>query len=115
MQGDREKILNARFDGYRSKPVDSHSLAEELDRPPSKRAGLDVFPDRLLGWRALESCGLGPGSELSSYDRRGSVTDTWRCPTPPFSHPPSQRPRWRVENQVAAPTETRAPNLHRAK
>lgn len=32
MQGDREKILNSRFDGYLSKPVDSRSLTDELDR-----------------------------------------------------------------------------------
>jgi two-component system, cell cycle response regulator DivK len=32
MQGDKEKILSAGFDGYLSKPVNSRSLAEELDR-----------------------------------------------------------------------------------
>jgi CheY-like chemotaxis protein len=32
MQGDREKILTSKFDGYLSKPVSSRSLAEELDR-----------------------------------------------------------------------------------
>ena len=32
MQGDREKILSSGFDGYLSKPVNSRSLAEELDR-----------------------------------------------------------------------------------
>lgn len=32
MRGDREKILNSGFDGYLSKPVNSRSLAEELDR-----------------------------------------------------------------------------------
>jgi CheY-like chemotaxis protein len=32
MQGDRERILNSNFDGYLSKPVNSRSLAEELDR-----------------------------------------------------------------------------------
>jgi CheY-like chemotaxis protein len=32
MQGDREKILNAKFDGYLSKSVNSRSLTEELDR-----------------------------------------------------------------------------------
>jgi CheY-like chemotaxis protein len=43
MRGDREKILNAKFDGYLSKPVNSRSLAEELERLLSKRAGpLDV-------------------------------------------------------------------------
>lgn len=32
MTGDREKILNAGFDGYLSKPVNSRLLTEELDR-----------------------------------------------------------------------------------
>jgi CheY-like chemotaxis protein len=32
MQGDREKILSAGFNGYLSKPVNACSLAEELDR-----------------------------------------------------------------------------------
>jgi two-component system cell cycle response regulator DivK len=32
MQGDRERILNATFDGYLSKPVNSASLAAELNR-----------------------------------------------------------------------------------
>jgi CheY-like chemotaxis protein len=32
MQGDREKILNSKFDGYLSKPVNARSLAEELER-----------------------------------------------------------------------------------
>ncbi len=32
MRDDREKILNAQFDGYLSKPVNSGSLTEELDR-----------------------------------------------------------------------------------
>jgi len=36
MRGDREKILSSGFDGYLSKPVDSHSLAQELDRHLSK-------------------------------------------------------------------------------
>jgi CheY-like chemotaxis protein len=38
MQGDREKILNSDFDGYLSKPVNSKSLSEELERLLSKRA-----------------------------------------------------------------------------
>jgi CheY-like chemotaxis protein len=37
MQGDRERILNSNFDGYLSKPVNSRSLAEELDRLLIKR------------------------------------------------------------------------------
>jgi two-component system cell cycle response regulator DivK len=32
MQGDREKIMDSGFDGYLSKPVDSKSLVQELDR-----------------------------------------------------------------------------------
>ena len=42
MQGDREKILNAKFDGYLSKPVNSRSLAEELDRLLNKRTDQDI-------------------------------------------------------------------------
>jgi CheY-like chemotaxis protein len=37
MQGDRERILNAGFDGYLSKPVNSRSLDQELDRLLKKR------------------------------------------------------------------------------
>lgn len=32
MRGDQERILNSGFDGYLSKPVNSSSLASELDR-----------------------------------------------------------------------------------
>jgi len=32
MQGDREKIMTSGFDGYLSKPVNSSSLVQELDR-----------------------------------------------------------------------------------
>ena len=39
MQGDREKIMNSGFDGYISKPVNSGSLFQELDR-------LAARPDR---------------------------------------------------------------------
>jgi CheY-like chemotaxis protein len=49
MQGDREKILNAKFDGYLSKPVNSRSLAEELDRVLSKRASQDVPQNQAPG------------------------------------------------------------------
>jgi len=37
MRGDQEKILNSGFDGYLSKPVNSQSLAKELDRHLGKR------------------------------------------------------------------------------
>ena len=49
MQGDREKILNSKFDGYLSKPVNSRSLAEELDRLLSKRSGQDASPNQASG------------------------------------------------------------------
>jgi CheY-like chemotaxis protein len=49
MQGDREKILNSQFDGYLSKPVNSRSLAEELDRLLSKRADQDVSQNQASG------------------------------------------------------------------
>ena len=39
MQGDREKILSSKFDGYLSKPVDSKSLTQELDRLLSSPRG----------------------------------------------------------------------------
>jgi CheY-like chemotaxis protein len=42
MQGDREKILSSKFDGYLSKPVNARSLGEELDRLLSKRADHDI-------------------------------------------------------------------------
>ncbi len=32
MRGDKERILNSGFDGYLSKPINSSSLASELDR-----------------------------------------------------------------------------------
>ncbi len=37
MQGDREKILSSKFDGYLSKPVDARSLVQELDRVLSQQ------------------------------------------------------------------------------
>jgi len=49
MQGDREKILSSRFDGYLSKPVNWHALAEELDRLLSKRAHQDVSQNQASG------------------------------------------------------------------
>jgi len=44
MQGDREKILNSKFDGYLSKPVNVRSLAEELERLLGKRENRDSSP-----------------------------------------------------------------------
>jgi CheY-like chemotaxis protein len=49
MQGDREKILHSGFDGYLSKPVNSPSLAEELDRLLTKRTGQDLSQDQASG------------------------------------------------------------------
>lgn len=49
MQGDREKILNSKFDGYLSKPVNPRSLAEELDRLLSRRGEQNVSPNQASG------------------------------------------------------------------
>jgi two-component system, cell cycle response regulator DivK len=49
MQGDREKILNSQFDGYLSKPVNSRSLAEELDRLLIKRVNQDLSQNQASG------------------------------------------------------------------
>jgi CheY-like chemotaxis protein len=38
MRGDRERVLNAGFDGYLSKPISAVSLAEELERLLGLRA-----------------------------------------------------------------------------
>jgi two-component system cell cycle response regulator DivK len=46
MQGDREKILSSGFDGYLSKPVNSRSLAQELDRLLGKQEGQSTPPDQ---------------------------------------------------------------------
>jgi len=45
MQGDREKILNSKFDGYLSKPVNARALAEELERLLGKRENRDAPPN----------------------------------------------------------------------
>jgi CheY-like chemotaxis protein len=37
MQNDRERILNSKFDGYLSKPINPRLLMEELDRLLSQR------------------------------------------------------------------------------
>jgi CheY-like chemotaxis protein len=49
MQGDREKILNAKFDGYLSKPVNSQSLTEELGRLLNKRRDRDLSQNEARG------------------------------------------------------------------
>jgi CheY-like chemotaxis protein len=49
MQGDREKILNAKFDGYLSKPVNSQALAEELDRLLNRRTNQDISQSQSPG------------------------------------------------------------------
>jgi two-component system cell cycle response regulator DivK len=49
MQGDREKILSSKFDGYLSKPVNARSLGEELDRLLSRRADHDVCDHQSFG------------------------------------------------------------------
>jgi CheY-like chemotaxis protein len=48
MQGDRERILSSKFDGYLSKPVDARSLVQELDRVLS-RQGEQVPADEASG------------------------------------------------------------------
>ena len=49
MQGDREKILSSKFDGYLSKPVDARSLAQELDRVLSQPGAQEVSAEQALG------------------------------------------------------------------
>jgi len=58
MQGDREKILSAKFDGYLSKPVNARALGEELDRLLSKRADHDLTQN--------QSSGSPPTSEVQA-------------------------------------------------
>jgi CheY-like chemotaxis protein len=45
MQGDREKILTSKFDGYLSKPVNARALAEELERLLGTRENRDAPPN----------------------------------------------------------------------
>jgi CheY-like chemotaxis protein len=49
MQGDREKILSSKFDGYLSKPVDARSLAQELDRVLRQPGAQEVSAEQTLG------------------------------------------------------------------
>ena len=46
MQGDRENVLNAGFDGYLSKPVNARDLANELERLLRKREDQNAAPNR---------------------------------------------------------------------
>jgi len=46
MQGDCEKILHSGFDGYLSKPVNAHALADELDRLLRKREDRNTPPNQ---------------------------------------------------------------------
>lgn len=46
MQGDREKILHSGFDGYLSKPVNAHALADELERLLRKREDRNTPPNQ---------------------------------------------------------------------
>ncbi len=49
MQGDRETILNAKFDGYLPKPVNSRSLADELNRLLNKGTGRVLSRNQAAG------------------------------------------------------------------
>ncbi len=49
MQGDPEKILSSKFDGYLSKPVDARSLVQELDRVLSQQGEQEVSADQASG------------------------------------------------------------------
>ena len=45
MQGDRENVLNAGFDGYLSKPINAGDLANELERLLRKREDRNTAPN----------------------------------------------------------------------
>jgi CheY-like chemotaxis protein len=46
MQGDRDKVLNAGFDGYLSKPINARDLANELERLLRKREDRNTAPSQ---------------------------------------------------------------------
>lgn len=45
MQGDRDKVLNAGFDGYLSKPINARDLANELERLLRMREDRNTAPN----------------------------------------------------------------------
>jgi CheY-like chemotaxis protein len=47
MQGDRDKVLNAGFDGYLSKPINARDLANELERLLRVREDRNTAPNPL--------------------------------------------------------------------
>jgi len=62
MQGDREKIMNSGFDGYLSKPVNSSSLVQELDRllaHPKKESAPAPPDEKQYGAEAARATGRG--------------------------------------------------------
>jgi len=48
MQGDRENILNAGFDGYLPKPVNARDLADEIERLLRKRTNQNTATNQTL-------------------------------------------------------------------
>jgi CheY-like chemotaxis protein len=46
MQGDRDNILSAGFDGYLSKPINARDLANELERLLRKREDQNTAPNQ---------------------------------------------------------------------
>jgi CheY-like chemotaxis protein len=46
MQGDRDNVLNAGFDGYLSKPINARDLANEVERLLRKREDRNTAPSQ---------------------------------------------------------------------